>query len=169
MPGKFNSYQNLINSTLKIASTQLRSIILDLSLQTPIMKKKLRDDISLDEIKRLYKRERDGRVKEKLLTIKLAYEGTKVSEIAQQLGVCQKTIYNWLDVWNQDSFKGLKPKHEKAGRKSYLTTQEWEAILDEIKDKNFKIKDIQEYVKKTRGKTYSYKAIWKILKHHSRT
>lgn len=131
------------------------------------MKKKLRGDISLEKIRALYKQERDGRLKEKLLTIKLAYERKKVAEIAAQIGVCQKTVYNWLDLWNKGGLDGLKTQHQRAGRKSYLTPQEWKVILSEIEGKNLKVKDIQAYVRETHGKEYSYKAIWKILNRHS--
>lgn len=131
------------------------------------MRKKLRDDISLREITTLYRKERDGRIKEKLLTIKLIYENKKISDIAAQLGVCQKTIYNWLDSWNQEGVDGLKPRHEQAGRKGYLSSQEWEDIFAEVKAKELTVQEIQDYVKRTRGKVYNYKTIWKILNRRS--
>lgn len=127
------------------------------------MRKKLRDDISLEQIIETYKKEKDGRIKERLLTIKLLYEGKGVSDIAKQIDVSRKTIYNWIDAWNQNGHRGLKPGNERSGKKRYLDKEEWQEILSEIEGRGYTIKDILRYVKKTRGKTYTYKGIWKAL------
>ena len=127
------------------------------------MNKKLRGDISLEDILSMYRKEKDGRVKERLLTVKLAYEGKKVSEISTELGVCKKTIYNWLDLWNRDGFDGLQPKHAQSGRERYLPPHEWERIFAEVRDKEYSLQEIREYIKRTRGTDYSYQAVWKIF------
>lgn len=42
--------------------------------------------------------------------------------IAEVLGVCEKSIYNWAKLWRTDRFEGLFNSH-KGGRRVKLTTE----------------------------------------------
>lgn len=132
------------------------------------MRKELRNDITLEQITEHYKKEKDARIKERLLTIKLLYEGRAVAEVASQIDVSRKTIYNWINAWNHSGYQGLKPGNERAGKRRYLDQEEWREIFSEIEGKGYSVKDILAYVKKTRGKTYTYKGIWKVLNEQSK-
>lgn len=131
------------------------------------MKKELRSDIPLKEVIQAYKKEKDGRLKERLLAIKLLLEGKTVPQIADELEVSLKTIYNWINHWNDQGYEGLKPKHRKSGRKGYLSRDEWQEIFQELQGKNYSIDEIIDYIQTTRGKCYGYKAIWRVLRKYT--
>jgi transposase len=128
------------------------------------MIKNLRKDISLEEISQFYKDCDHPKLKEKLLVIKMVYLDYKVIEIAKIIRVTYKTIYNWIALWNSEGIEGLKNKYDLRGRKKYLSNQEWQQILAEIETKNYTIAEVRNYVKKTRGVSYSYQGIWRILR-----
>jgi transposase-like protein len=71
------------------------------------MSKSLRGDYSLEQIDKFYKNCKQITLKIRLLAIKLVYSEWKVTEVAEHLAVSHKTIYNWIDLWNEggiDSF-----------------------------------------------------------------
>jgi putative transposase len=132
-------------------------------MEPKAMRKRVREDIGVEQITELYRKEKHGRIKERLLAIKLIYEGKKISEIAAELGICQKTIYNWIDRWNADGYEGLQLKSERAGRKGHLTPQEWQEIMQEIGNKQYTVQEILDYIRDTRGEHYSYQGVWRVL------
>jgi len=128
------------------------------------MVKTLREDITKDEIVQMHKEECNPRVKEKLLAIKMLYFGYKATEIAKILGGDHRTIYNWINIWNCSGIEGLIDKYNKRGRKKYISDEEWVKIIEEIEGKGYTLKDVREYVERTRGINYTYDGIWKILR-----
>lgn len=128
------------------------------------MSKTLRGDYSLEQIDRLYKNSKKITLKSRLLAIKLVYSGWKVREIAEHLAVSHKTIYNWIDLWNEGGREGLNPQIRGKRKEAYLDKNEWLIILEEIKGKGYKLLQVKDYVEKTRGIKYSYKGIWNILR-----
>lgn len=132
------------------------------------MVKSLREDITKDEVVQMHKEESNPRVKEKLLAIKMLYFGYKATEIAQILGVDHRTIYNWIDIWNLSGIEGLIDKYNKRGRKKYISDEEWFKIIEEIEGKGYTLKDVREYVERTRGINYTYDAEMLIVSKQSR-
>lgn len=128
------------------------------------MHKSLRGDIGIEQLTEIYEQERDSQIKQRLLAIKLLYQGKRATEIAKDLSVSYKTIYNWIDLWNEAGTEGLKPKSSRAARKGYMDLSEWEQVVKEIDGLGYTLQDVIAYVEKTRGKTYSYKGAWKILR-----
>ncbi|MDJ0713370.1 MAG: helix-turn-helix domain-containing protein [Prochloraceae cyanobacterium] len=128
------------------------------------MVKTLRGDISKEEITLLHKDCSNPRVKEKLLAIKMLYSGYKATEVAKIIGVAHRTIYNWVDIWNFAGIEGLKDKYNERGRKKYISDREWLQIIEEIEGKGYTLRDIRAYIEETRGISYTYDGVWRILR-----
>jgi transposase len=99
------------------------------------MSKTLRGDYSKDEIDNLYKNCKKTTLKTRLLAIKLVYSKWKVTEIAEHLALSYKTVYNWIDLWNEGGIEKLKPQVKGKRKKAYISKREWLIILEEIKGK----------------------------------
>ena len=128
------------------------------------MSKVLRKTLEINQIDQLYKKCTDRKLKERILAIKLIYRGWKTKEVAEHLDVSQKTIYNWLNLWNEGELEALKPQKRGKRKQPYLSQEEWQEILAEIEDKGYNLQKLREYVKTTRGKEYSYKGVWNVVR-----
>jgi transposase len=119
--------------------------------------------ISEAELNKLYKRETNLRIKERLLAIVHLYEGKNVYEVADILKRSNRTIKYWLSRWNEQGYNGLVPQN-RNGKKPKMSLDEWDEVIKEIEDKGMTIKDVIKYVKDTRGIDFSYKHGWRILR-----
>lgn len=45
-----------------------------------------------------------------------------------------------------------------------MTSSEWDQIVKEIEGKAMTLKDVVVYIKDTRGVSYAYKTVWKMLR-----
>lgn len=119
--------------------------------------------ISKAELDKLYKKETDLRVKERLLAIVHLYEGKNVYEVADILKRSKRAIKYWLSRWNKQGYRGLIPRN-RNGKKPKMPLDEWDKVIEEVKDKGMTIKDVLKYVMDTRGVDFSYKYGWRILR-----
>jgi len=71
-------------------------------------------------IKNFYLREKNTRLKIRLLAIKLSYEGKTVLEISDILSISRQTIANWIYIFNDLGIKGLKDS-DNVGRPKLIT------------------------------------------------
>jgi transposase len=116
-----------------------------------------------EELERRYRDEKDPRTKERLLAILLLYDGKKVSEIPPLVRRSRASVEEWLSRWNDHGVDGLTP-HFTGGPKPWITSEEWDLVIEEIEEKGMTIQDVTSYVRKTRGVSYAYKTVWEILR-----
>lgn len=102
--------------------------------------------LSKYELIERYKIEKDARIKRRLLSVLLLYEGVTIKEVAELIKRCEKTVGNWLKGWNNEGCKGLKPNFT-GGQKPKISNNECNKILEEIEDKGMAIKDVVKYGK----------------------
>jgi len=119
--------------------------------------------ISKIDLDKLYKKETNLRIKERLLAIVHLYEGKNVYEVANILKRSERAIKYWLSRWNDQGYSGLIPRN-RNGKKPKMSLDEWDEVIKEIEGKGMMIKDVLKYVKDTRGKDFSYKYGWRILR-----
>ena len=119
--------------------------------------------IPKDDLQDLYKKEKNPRIRERLLAMVHLYEGKNVYEVADILKKSKRTIKYWLSRWNKQGYEGLIPRN-RSGAKPKMPYDEWDKVIKEIEDKGMTIKDVLKYVKDTRGVEYSYKAGWSVLR-----
>lgn len=110
-----------------------------------------------------HKKERDGRIRDRIKAV-LAYDdGYTYSEIAKILLLDDETIRRHIK--NYEESEKLKP--ENGGSNSHLSVEHTESLLEHlIKTTYLYVKDICAYVKKTFGIKYSYSGMTKWLKAH---
>lgn len=132
------------------------------------MSKPLRGDYSRETLEKEYKECEEPKFKERLLALKMVYSGRKVTEVAGDLSLSHKTVYNWIDAWNEGGLEGLKPKQRGKPRTAYLELPDWEQVISEIKDRGYNLQQVREYIEQTRGVNYSYKGVWTVLRQKLR-
>jgi len=80
-----------------------------------------------EEIERLYKKEKDPRVKEKLHAILLLLDGKTAIEVAGILRRNKRTIRRWVKAWNDKGYEGLKPWNGQE-KKPRIGEEEWREV-----------------------------------------
>ena len=126
-------------------------------------KVKLTQVIPVDELKDKYKKETNPRVKERLLALIHITEGQSAVYTSQAIKHSKRSITRWVKTYNEKGYEGLIPKFT-GGPKPTLTANVWNEILAEIDNKGLTIKDVAVYIKNSRGVTYKYNTLWKILR-----
>ncbi len=119
--------------------------------------------ISRDELEARCRREKDARVKERALTMLQLYDGRKEVDVARSVGRSEKSVRNWLRRWNEKGYDGLVPNFT-GGPKPRMESSEWDKVVKEIEGKGMTLRDVEVYVKDTRGVHYAYKTVWKALR-----
>lgn len=119
--------------------------------------------LSLKERKQLIKRhkkERDGKIRDRIKAV-LAYDdGYNYSEIAKILLLDDETVRRHI----KDYFRENKLAPENGGSEGYLSVAEKKALIKHLKEKTYLyVKDICVYVKKTYGISYSISGMNKWL------
>jgi putative transposase len=107
--------------------------------------------------------EKDARVKERALAMLRLYDGATEEETARSVVRCEKSVRNWLKRWNEKGYDGLAPEFD-GGPKPRIDSGEWDKIVQEIEGKGMTIRDVEVYVKDTRGVHYAYKTVWEVLR-----
>jgi putative transposase len=119
--------------------------------------------VTREELEDMYKREKNSRIKERLLAILHLYEGKNIPEVSKIIKRSESSIKRWLKRWNKEGYNGLIPEL-KGGPIPKLPDSEWDKILKEIEEKGMTIKDVKIYIKTTRGVEYSYNMVWHVLR-----
>ena len=79
----------------------------------------IRTDLDPAELRRLARRERDGRVSARLLALANALEGIPREEAARLAGMTGQTLGDWVHRYNEEGVEGLKDR-PRSGRPSRL-------------------------------------------------
>ena len=101
-----------------------------------------------EKIKELIKKEKNIRVKERLLSILWRLKGKTYTEISENLNKHNITITEWVKRWNKKGYEGLLDKL-KSGRPLTLTSDEEKEVIETVNQSaritckilKFKIKD----------------------------
>jgi putative transposase len=126
-------------------------------------KVKLTRAVSVEELEDRYRKEANPRVKERLLVLIHLCEGQSAVFTSQSVKCSKRSITRWVKAYNEKGYEGLIPKFT-GGPKPTLTANVWNEILAEIDNKGLTIKDVAVYIKNSRGVTYKYNTLWKILR-----
>ena len=90
---------------------------------------KVIEHLSKDELVEKYKIEKDARMKERLLSMLLLYEGMIIKEVADLIKYHKKTARNWPEGWNNRGDEGLRPNFT-GGQKPKISDDERNKILE---------------------------------------
>ena len=129
-------------------------------------------NISKENLKQLYAKEKNAKAKLRLLASIQRKEGNTLDEIAHSLQKPKTTIHDWLKRIQNEELKGCYDIKQK-GNRSKLTLQqreELEKILDkspenqEIPFKLWTTTLVQYVIYKQHGILYTQSAVWKLTK-----
>jgi len=90
-----------------------------------------RADHAPDEIWAIYKKERDGRMKERYHAIAMMLDGKNAREVADALHLSRNTTWEWAVAYNSLGIEGLK-RESPPGRTPRLTSEERELLKVDI-------------------------------------
>ena len=85
--------------------------------------------LTKEELEERYRKERDPRVKERLLAILLLYDGKNIYEVSEIIRRSERRVKEWLKRWNRKCYEGIMPETRKRGRKPKISSEEWDKIL----------------------------------------
>jgi len=63
--------------------------------------------VSLEELNKKIRFERDGRILKRLYFVKYRYEGESVAVSSQRVGITRSVGYPWQERWNTNGYDGL--------------------------------------------------------------
>lgn len=127
-----------------------------------------------DELKAALRNAKKSHIYRRLLCIQLSSEGKKVNELSSMFHLCELTIRNYIQTYNESGLAKLIPK-PKPGRKSKLslTKEQWEEILHQSPSLfakldcysfNWTLELLAEYVYKYHGVSLTLSGIWRQLR-----
>ena len=90
-----------------------------------------RTDYTADEMWTFYKKEHDGRMKERYQAIAMMLEGRNAREVADALHLSRNTTWEWENTYNDAGIDGLKRKSP-PGKESCLSSDEKELLKADI-------------------------------------
>ena len=115
------------------------------------------------ELTRCHKKERDGRVRDRIKAVLAFDDGYNYSAISRILLLDDETIRRHID----DYFSAHKLAPENGGSQSHLTKQERLQLTQHLEKKTYLyVKDVCAYVNKTFGKVYSISGMTKWLREN---
>ncbi|MEW6621503.1 MAG: helix-turn-helix domain-containing protein [bacterium] len=71
---------------------------------------RVRSDVSVEELAKIAKKMRDGRVRIKIQAIVLLAQGKPQRYVAEALGVSVRSIPDWIERYNREGINGLQDK-----------------------------------------------------------
>jgi transposase len=110
-----------------------------------------------------HRKERDGRVKDRMKAVLLRSEGWRVHQIAQALRIHAETVRAHLEDYQKEA----KLKPENGGSKAFLTIDQGEKLMAHLDEKLYlKVSDICAYVLQEFGVHYTIPGMTKWLQAH---
>ena len=110
-----------------------------------------------------HRRERDGRIKDRIKAVLLSAEGWSQVMISQALRIRVETVHDHLT----DYQKNQKLKPENGGSQSQLSALQSQELSNHLESKTrLKVFDICAYVKETYGVTFTVSGMTKWLKRY---
>lgn len=128
--------------------------------------KELIKHVSLEELKKLTRKEKNKYIYERLLFIHQLYLNDSVTEACERMCISEQTGYNWLDLWNKNGYDGLVPDPDSGrGRPPKMTEEQKEQLKENLKSKvNWLTSEIRALIKQEFDVIYSYRQVIRILR-----
>ncbi|HEX3034232.1 MAG TPA: helix-turn-helix domain-containing protein, partial [Thermodesulfobacteriota bacterium] len=87
---------------------------------------------SLEDLTKLYKREKNSRVQKRLLAIKMMVEEDISSyDVARRMSVSPTSVRDWVRRYNQGGYEALEERGI-GGSKPRITDEEFVRVIEEI-------------------------------------
>ena len=113
-----------------------------------------------------YKKENDGKIKERILMLIHSYEGTSSREVGKILQCDQKLVLYWKNRYEKKGLEGLKTK-PRSGKPPLLSLRQKNKIKKKIAEDNpanpWTTKKVCDLIKKETGIQYTQRHVQRIL------
>jgi transposase len=111
----------------------------------------------------LYRKEKDGKVRERILMVIWSMERCSSYEIGERLNCPHSKVLYWIKRFEREGYEGLETKG-RSGKPSSLTDQEKKRIRERLESKNFwKTKWVTELIQEESGVTYTQRHVVRLL------
>lgn len=125
----------------------------------PTVKKHMTEECLRD----LYRKEKSGHVRTRLLAVIHLYEGKSTPEVGKINGVSSRTVRRWLKMWNDGGYGNMSPRFS-GGPEPLLSPEQWEETVSFTENRGMDIKDVITHIEEKYGIRYSYSGIWKQIR-----
>lgn len=130
----------------------------------------VQDHVSLPELERLAREEKDAKIALRMRMVVLAINGFGANDIALSTGQSRRTCQRWIQRYNEESIAGLRDKPGR-GRPPLLTPQEQTQLKQRIDAGpteadgvcTLRGKDIQRILETEFGKVRSLDTVYYLL------
>ena len=133
------------------------------------MKQRFIQGLSLETIhllSRIHRHSHHHQVRQRAHCILLSFEGFNVTELMSIFAVTRKTVYTWLDAWDNHCLVGLYDQPGR-GRKAKLNDAQKEQIREWVKQTPNNLKAVLARIKETWNIEVSKTTLKRILKSFS--
>ncbi|MDP2947049.1 MAG: winged helix-turn-helix domain-containing protein [Nanoarchaeota archaeon] len=117
-------------------------------------------------LKKVYKREHDGKIKERLLILIHSFEGKSSRTVGNIIKCDQKLVLFWKKRYVAEGHEGLKTK-QRSGKPTIFSRRQEEKIRNKISDDNpanpWTTKKVCDLIKKETGLKYAQRHVQRIL------
>lgn len=118
---------------------------------------------SIKQLEQMYKKEKDPKVKTKLLVVIHKKEKRKHKDITKSLRVSDRTIKRFVKRFRKEGLKGLYRKHA-GGNPGYLKDNQKQQLIKYIEQNNPTSRQINQYIQDNFGKSFHPFALPKFLR-----
>lgn len=125
---------------------------------------------TMDELKEAVRRERDGRVRDRLRAVLGAKRGRTAKEVAADLGVSPRAVQDWVRWYNQGGLTNL-PDAPRSGQPRKCKPEHFEAVKQRVlagptpEDRvcTLRGRDVQRILREQHGVVQSLSATYDLL------
>lgn len=119
--------------------------------------------LSLKLLNRIYRESRHHQVRQRALFLILASQNIKNKNLMKIFKVSYKTMYNWLNRWEDEGMLGLYNKPGRGRKKTFNSAQS-ALIRDWVKLQPKQLKQVVQKIKKEWSVNISTETIKRIIK-----
>lgn len=119
---------------------------------------------SLKELKAMYKREKDGSVKMRLLMVMHRKTGRDFRSIGAMLMVSTGKVHYWVERFAQHGPGGLHRKNDNMRHNNYLTDEQERELKNLLKMQPMTSREVWACINENFGKSYHPNSIPRLLR-----
>jgi putative transposase len=118
-------------------------------------------------LKQTYKKERDGKIKERILMLIHSHEGKSSRDVGKIIQCDQKLVLYWKNRYEKEGLEGLKTK-PRSGKPTLLSRRQEEKIKKKIAEENpvnpWTTKKVCELIRKETKVQYTQRHVQRVLR-----
>lgn len=118
-------------------------------------------------LKKAYKKEGDGKIKERILMVRYSYEGKTSRSVGEMLQCDHVLVLFWKKRYVLEGIEGLRTR-PRSGKPKLISRRQEEKLKNIISEENpakqWTTKRVRELIKKETGITYTQRHVQRLLR-----